>query len=313
VIVPAPYGSLRRRLGVATAGVLLTAMFELLRTGNLPIAITTAPTTTPSTEFVADSSVGTGQDPATGLVAFANSTRRPGTVGTHRATPAHTSARGKGQPVRVSAARSADSSGDIATSIRAPTPGRYAYRWTVNGTEEDGRIVVAATDIPNQETETTFGSNGSDQVDTVDWSGGGRAIPRSRFPNGSVCGWSPALLSLRPSLQTGATWTATSDCRLPQSDGSSITIEQDEQVKVDGPTHTTVSGREVAAWVIERHKLLTERSSAASLTSETQSTELFAPSVGLVVYRVARTASPNPDGSTTMTTVIAELRNLTPT
>lgn len=197
-------------------------------------------------------------------------------------------------------------------SVHPPAPGRYPYRWTVNGQADDGEIIVSAASLANRQTEVTSGGNSRGQTDTVDWSGGERVITASTFANGSACQWSPPSLSLRSSLSAGEKWEVTTTCRLTQPDGSAITIEQDEQAKVDGPARTTVSGHSFVAWVIERHDLVTERAPGATLTSETQSTELFAPSIGLVVYRVGRTATPNPDGSTTITTVIAELQRDTP-
>jgi hypothetical protein len=196
-------------------------------------------------------------------------------------------------------------------TLRAPRPGAYPYRWTVNGQVSDGAIVVAASSVPSRETETTRGAGGG-QTDTVDWSGGGRTVTQTVFSDGTVCQWRPAFVSLQPSLHAGASWQTASTCRVTQSDGTTLSIERSEQAKVDGIAHTTVSGQPVLSWVIERHDLVTERSPRAVITTETQSTELFAPSVGLVVYRVARIATPTPDGSTAMTTEVSELRSTRP-
>jgi hypothetical protein len=197
-------------------------------------------------------------------------------------------------------------------TLRPPHPGRYLYRWTVNGQASDGTIVVAASGIPRQETETSSGADGGQQTDTVDWSDGGRTITKTVFSDGTTCQWRPAFVSLQPSLHAGASWQTVSTCQLTQSDGSRLSVERSEQAKVDGVAHTTVSGQPVLSWVIERHDLVTERSPSAVITTETQSTELFAPSVGLVVYRVARTATPTPDGSTAITTEVSELRRTRP-
>ena len=308
MISPTPYGSLRRRLGLATAAVLLTALFELLRAGSLPSTILTAPTTS-ATEMVAapTNSAGPGGGAASGpsvLRGRSNNLRR----GSGAATPGP----GWGQPFDATSVAASRRVPLPDLRIHPPAPGRYWYRWTVNGQADDGDIVVSTAGGADRDTEVTSGGNSGGQSDTVDWSGGGRVITATTFGNGSSCQWSPPAVSLGPSLAAGVKWQTTSTCRLAQPDSSAITIEQDEQTKVDGLANTTVSGQPVVAWVIERHDLVTERALGASLTSETQSTELFAPSVGLVVYRVGRTATPNPDGSTTITTVIAELRRETP-
>jgi len=301
-----PYAPLRRRLGWSTVAVLMAALFQVLRAGNFTVEVAaprpSATTTTSVAEPTLSASLSSsGASAAAGLARIDGPTSqvRRSSTDQHAMTASAAQTSGQRSPASM----------DL--TLRAPRPGAYPYRWTVNGQASDGAIVVAASSVPSRETETTRGAGGG-QTDTVDWSGGGRTVTQTVFSDGTVCQWHPAFVSLQPSLHAGAGWQAASSCRLTQSDGSSLSVERSEQAKVDGVAHTTVSGQPVLAWVIERHDLVTERSSSAAITTETQSTELFAPSVGLVVYRVARTATPNPDGSTAITTEVTELRSTRP-
>ncbi len=80
-----------------------------------------------------------------------------------------------------------------------------------------------------------------------------------------------------------------------------------EQAKVGSLARTTIDAVPIQVFVIERHRLFTESGAGASLTTEWQATDLFAPSLGLAVYEVAKTVAPNQDGSVTTTTTVSEL------
>jgi hypothetical protein len=120
------------------------------------------------------------------------------------------------------------------------------------------------------------------------------------------------LLSIPAQVAAGATWQTSGSCPVKLPDGRRGTLRLSELVKVDGFTTALVGGQVVPVWAIERHQLRTVQSARSSVTTDTQSSELFAPSIGLVVYRVARTVRPEPDGTVTTTTVTTELLAVTP-
>jgi hypothetical protein len=95
-----------------------------------------------------------------------------------------------------------------------------------------------------------------------------------------------------------------------QSAGGSLRWVED--AKVVGAARTTVGGTQVVTWVIERHTFVTETVGGGALTAETESTELFAPQLGLVVYKDGRTATPSRDGTTSTTGSTLELLDVHP-
>jgi hypothetical protein len=127
-----------------------------------------------------------------------------------------------------------------------------------------------------------------------------------------VCNWATPLLSLKLPLAVGTTWSQTSSCQIRFADGSSGTLQDTEQVKVDDSTQATVGGLSVPVWAIERHHQLSQKSARGSMVTETQGQELFAPSAGLTVYRVFRATRPDPDGQVGTVTTTTELLSATP-
>jgi hypothetical protein len=188
-----------------------------------------------------------------------------------------------------------------------PRPGRYRYR--VDGKPGAGLVSPPVTIGAGaaRVTETIPAATGA-QVETVNWSSAGRTVVATTFADGFVCRWSTPLLSVRSALAPGETWQTTGSC----GTNAHGTLRWSEQVKVDGFAHAVVGGQVVAVWAIERHQIRTVQSPHGSVTTDTQISELFAPSLGLVVYRVARTIRPESDGTVTTTTATTELMDVAP-
>jgi hypothetical protein len=152
---------------------------------------------------------------------------------------------------------------------------------------------------------------GTSHQQTLDWSSHAVDIVSTDAGNGP-CPWSAPLTSWSLPLGTGRQWHADSTCAFNSPQGAGGTLRWVEDAKIDGAASTTVDGERVVTWVIERHTLVTETAAAGAVTAETQSTELFAPRLGLVVYKTGRTATPNRDGSTTTTDSTLELQHVHP-
>jgi hypothetical protein len=234
-----------------------------------------------------------------------------GSVGSTAAWPPAVSATGTANAgLTTGVPQSAD--GLPANTLHAPRAGTYRYRMdgkgVVSGTVSAAVNVSAGT---SQEAETIPTAGGT-ELDTVGWSSQGRTVSRTVFPDGSVCNWATPLLSLKLPLAVGATWSQTSSCQIRFADGSSGTLQDTEQVKVDDSTQATVGGLSVPVWAIERHHQLSQKSARGSMVTETQGQELFAPSAGLTVYRVFRATRPDPDGQVGTVTTTTELLSATP-
>jgi hypothetical protein len=315
VTAAGPYVGLRRALGIVVAALLVAALFQLLRVGERVYSLTSSASApgqlAPEPGMAADPPI--GQSTSTAPAVSGGSTAEVGHGGQGTDKPS-TASRPIAPSGRQSAVAWAPAVPRVTTAtLHAPRPGGYSYRWTVNGESSAGKIVVASAGGSGGQWENETTPAGSAvQVDTVAWSGTGRSVIRTVFPDGTVCQWVRPLASLQLPLVGGSRWKVTSSCLVPSQDGSNASLQVNEDVKVDGTAQLTISGQPTTVWVTERHRLMTEKSAAFSGTIETQSTELFAPSEGLVVYRVARTATPKPDGSTETTTEIAELLDIAP-
>ena len=190
--------------------------------------------------------------------------------------------------------------------VSAPPLGRYRYRYAGSGSPVEGLLTVTAGPGSGRQTDKADAGDAAEQT-VVEWSPGARTTV-SAGTGASSCTWSPGLLSLKLPMGTGSAWRADSTCT-----ETSSTVHRVEDATVEGVTRTTIAGKAVDVWVISRHSI-TEVVAAPSTKAvvEAQSSELFAPSLGLVVYQVTRTATPQADGTTATTTQTAELLDASP-
>jgi hypothetical protein len=208
-------------------------------------------------------------------------------------------------------ARTAPAPAPVATvapgPVVAPPPGKYRYRYAGTAPPVDGLLTVTAGPGAGRQTDKVDAGDGSEQT-VVDWSPGARTTVSAGTGAAAMCTWSPGLLSLKLPLGTGSAWRADSTCTEATS-----TVHRTEDATVEGVTRTTIAGQTVDVWVISRHSI-TEVGATPSTRAvvEAQSSELFAPSLGLVVYQVTRTATPQADGTTATTTQTAELLDARP-
>jgi hypothetical protein len=191
----------------------------------------------------------------------------------------------------------------VAPPARPPAPGSYDYRYSVDGSSATGTVTVAVAPGGRTETEAVGSTT---RRRTVAWTPNAATVTASDFGSGS-CHWSPGLVIWQFPITVGQRWHAASSCTVPIGGGRDGTIDESEDAHVDGLARMMLGGQPVQVWTIERHTVITEHAAGVVATTETQSTELFAPAYGLVVYRTGRTASPNPDGTTTTTSSTVEL------
>ena len=192
-------------------------------------------------------------------------------------------------------------------TLRRPAPGSYAYHQRVDGDEQEATLLVTANG-----SETASAGGRSTTLD-LRWSDGGVAVLHSVGEDGAACVWAPPLVSLRAPLVPGASWRADSTCQTDgDRSGGPERVHQVQDAQVSGRSRVAVGGQPVDVWLIKRHTVVTVVGSAGSVTIEQQSSELFAPSLGLVASLTASTAVPNADGSVTTTSVVSQLETANP-
>ena len=126
-------------------------------------------------------------------------------------------------------------------------------------------------------------------------------------PRPPWCAWSPPRPTVVAPLAGGATWHTVADC--PTAAGR---VHLEEDATVSGSARVTVGAQPIDSWVIERHTVLHTSSGTLTVVTESQSSELYAPILGLVVYQVEQTVTPRSDGTMSQTRSTSELLSATP-
>jgi len=184
--------------------------------------------------------------------------------------------------------------------LRAAAPGTYGLRVVADGSSQTGTLRV---DTGGRQRESVGGSTSSR---VVRWSTVGDTLVASHDPGEPDCAWSPAPTELPGDLHEGRTWSTTASCTTSSSDGPS-SVTRSEDASVASRARTTFDDRPVDCWLIRRHIVETIRSEHATITTEAVRSELFAPALGLAVYRVERLDVPDADGSIRSATWSTEL------
>ena len=91
-----------------------------------------------------------------------------------------------------------------------------------------------------------------------------------------------------------------------------MSLQRVEEAVVTGKARTTVDGVAIDTWIIQRHVVETGRRGGVEVVSETASTELYAPAVGLPVYRTIRTDVPDAEGTIVTAAAAVELLSSKP-
>jgi len=273
-------------VGVGVVILLLLAGLVVLVRGSGTSQVVTLAEPTPAAADPEPGVTTTAGPPATAAGAPTTRSTTPARAVTHSTSPA-APASGTPGPVAV------------------PPAGTFRYRYAGTSPTVDATLTISGGPGAGRQTFRTTSADPTEQ-EVVDWSAGARTIVS--IGTSQACTWAPGYMSLRLPLASGSAWTADSSCPQPAS-----TVHRTEDAAVKGATQTTVAGTTVAVWIIVRHTLTDVTTTAgARAVVEAESSELFAPSLGLVVYQVTRTASPQPDGTTATTTQTMELLGTRP-
>jgi len=197
-----------------------------------------------------------------------------------------------------------------APATEPPASGTYAYAITQDG--QRGAAELAVTDLGEQGDSTvqdqTWTTPAGTQQSRVGWSAGAERLARTASDDQSACSYVPEVLWLQLPLTAGGRWQGQSSCSY-QGDGGPVRVEQSTAARVvTAATASTGAGR-VFCWVIERDVVTTATTSGSSATSETRTTDPFAPSWGLVVYETGKSAVPQADGTVSTGTWTVELQD----
>ncbi len=243
---------------------------------DLPATMATATTLSPP-----------ATTPASSTTALAN---RPVTTARHAVTPTTPAVR----PIDPGA-------------LVAPTPGTYPTRVVVNGSETSGTLAIASDQVQRRSTSSAT------RVDALAWTAAGAALVANGEPGqpGS-CQWSVPALSVPTELAEGRTWSSDVTCSTTAA-GQRVDVQREEWASVTHRARTTVARAPVDTWIIERHVLLTVRADRFTSVTESASSELFAPSLGVPVYVASRTDIPQADGSIESVLESEELLSSAPT
>ena len=179
-----------------------------------------------------------------------------------------------------------------------PPPGTYAYTITQDGQKAAAELTVedvgdqAATTAQEQTWTTPDGT----QRSRVGWSAAAELLTWTASDDPAGCSYAPEVLWLKLPLAAGAQWQGQSSCSY-DAGGTPVRVVQSTAARVVTAASTSFDGRRVFCWVIERDVVTTATTDGSSATSETRTTDLFAPSWGLVVYETGKSAAPRADGT----------------
>lgn len=112
-----------------------------------------------------------------------------------------------------------------------------------------------------------------------------------------ACGWDGRSTSVPHDLKDGKTWSSRITCDSTVNK-QPVKVVRVEQAAVTKRARTQLAGRSVDTWLIERRISVTIKAEDFTTTSDSLSTELFAPGLGIAVYSTSRTDVPLPDGTT---------------
>lgn len=125
------------------------------------------------------------------------------------------------------------------------------------------------------------------------------------------CSWSPKVVEIAPNLEPGKQWSNSSSCVATTTEGP-MTIQRQESAAVRESVRVPVNGTPINTWRITRRIITTEKVAGQTRVVDEATTELFAPSLGLAVYRASQIDITNPDGTITSSAEAVELVTTVP-
>ena len=282
---------------VAAVGVLASVERAVSDDGTTPaaserdLAATTASSRSPgstSSTAVPSSTTASG-------VAVDGGTRPPDPTGSADDEPG---------PLPTDAGAEGDGTAIAPPELQAPAVGAYRERYDGPGGDGEGSLAVT-----RRGSSTTLRRRVEDSISsqTVCYDAEGVHLLVTS-DGGGPCRFAVGPLLQPAVLDVGQRWSSDATCTT--ADG--VSVQRVEEAEVTGRARTTVDGVAHDTWIIQRHIVETASAEDVVVVSETASSELFAPGVGLAVYRLARTDTPDPQGRVVSTAVAVELLSATP-
>ena len=190
----------------------------------------------------------------------------------------------------------------------APAAGTYRYAVSSDGQSSTAELVVGdrspsdtgtfleedwSTDAGVERRGETWSAAAEDEL----WSSDGT----------SRCDYRPASVLLELPLSVGRSWQGGGSCAYDDQDGRPVVLRQSTAARVVAAAHADQDGRRMFCWVIERDVITTVTTSGAVATSETRTTDLFSPALGLMLYQTGKSAYPDGAGNIQSYTWTAQL------
>ena len=179
-----------------------------------------------------------------------------------------------------------------------PSPGSYNYTVTSEGQASPVELVVdgRGNSYGALLLEEDWSTDSGTERRGEDWSS--RSEQELWSSDGTYrCDYTPPTAWLELPLSVGGQWQGSSSCRYASQDGQPVRQQQSVATRVVSGAHADYQGRRTYCWVIERDVLTTVTTPGAVATSETRTTDLFAPALGLVLFQTGKTEFPDASGS----------------
>lgn len=190
--------------------------------------------------------------------------------------------------------------------LHAPHFGTYPIESSINGQKQVGTLVVGKDGTQRQ----TIGP--AVTVIQLAWTTHGQLVHTGEATGDNSCTWKPAATVIAKDLREGRHWSSDVSCTVTRG-ATVVTIRRQETAKVVRKARSLLQGGSIDSWLIERRIVQTERASGRTFVGEEASTELFAPLIGLPVYKLSRIEWPRPDGTLEKFRVATVLLNGVPT
>ena len=218
-------------------------------------------------------------------------------------------ARQRPDPVRSLSPAPSRSGADPAPPTVPPAQGSYAYDVTFDGQVSQAAFTVTDHDNPGGHVvqDQTWSTSAGTRQSGVEWSADSEWLVRSESDGGSSCTYQPPVQWLQLPLHAGVQWEGQSSCSYTDDHGTLMRVQQSTAARVTSAASALLDGRRVFCWVVERDIVTAAATADATATSETRTTDLFAPALGLFVYETGKSAVPQPDGTVATDTWTAEL------
>lgn len=185
--------------------------------------------------------------------------------------------------------------------LAAPVFGTYDVSVVTNNQPATGTLTVAADGTQRLTVGNTV------RPMQLKWS-----ESQSELVSGAEsCEWSPRVVFVATKLVEGRRWSSNTSC-VATEDGKTVSIRRQESARVKGRTRTHIGDKAIDTWIIERRIISTKRIGAITVVVDEAINELFAPTLGLNVYRLSQTDTPRPNGGVETQIESIQLLSTTP-